>query len=248
MADFKILIVEPDEALAELIGARAKKALESCHVYFAKEGYEASLKLATIKPNVLVTDLELNKGYTGRKLADVVFRDRSLKDVKVIIAGEGGGPESFGAQIAAGQLQVIPKPTPPGVFERALQRAVLAGKASDTGEFQVRSLLAGQFLFREGEAAEHVFLLKTGRLRAVVERDGKTNVLGEIQPGEFVGEMAYIDGEPRAASVEAVLASELIEIPLANIDAIVSSKPAWSKALLKTLSKRLRGANNKKAA
>jgi hypothetical protein len=62
------------------------------------------------------------------------------------------------------------------------------------------------------------------------------------------GEMAYINGEPRAANVIAEGPSELIEIPFERLDHVLFQKPMWSKALMRTLSKRLKNANNYRAS
>jgi CRP-like cAMP-binding protein len=151
-------------------------------------------------------------------------------------------------QVASGQLQSIGRRLHPEVIEQALQRALRPTKSDPSMDFCLRTLKPGELLFREGENAEFAYLVKSGRLRAYKEHAGRIDVLGEIGPGEFVGEMAYIDGEPRTASVDSVETSELIELPLKNLDAIVFSKPAWSRALMKTMSKRIKGMMKKKAA
>ncbi|MCB0415661.1 MAG: Crp/Fnr family transcriptional regulator, partial [Bdellovibrionales bacterium] len=56
-------------------------------------------------------------------------------------------------------------------------------------------------------------------------------------------EMAYINGEPRSADVVALSDCELIEFGVDRLDSLLFKKPSWSKALMKTLSKRLKRAN-----
>jgi CRP-like cAMP-binding protein len=107
----------------------------------------------------------------------------------------------------------------------------------------MKLLAPGEKLFRQGDPADLAYLVKSGLLRAYRMQDGKTLTLGDINPGEFVGEMAYINSEPRSADVEAVENCELIEIPLGTFDSLLFSKPTWSMALMKTLSKRLKTAN-----
>ena len=60
---------------------------------------------------------------------------------------------------------------------------------------------------------------------------------------EFAGEMAYINNEPRSAFIEATSDAQLIEVPIELVDKILYKRPAWSKALMQTLSKRLKTAN-----
>ncbi|MGZ3771541.1 MAG: Crp/Fnr family transcriptional regulator, partial [Bdellovibrio sp.] len=68
-------------------------------------------------------------------------------------------------------------------------------------------------------------------------------MLGEIMPGEFVGEMGHFNHEPRSATVEAITEVELIAIPSGSLESVVFARPSWAKALVKTLSLRLRRAN-----
>lgn len=79
-------------------------------------------------------------------------------------------------------------------------------------------------------------------------KNGQRVDLGKIKAGEFVGEMAHINKEPRSATVTAVTDCELIEIPFGSLDPILFSKPSWSKALFVTLSKRLKLTSEKLSA
>jgi CRP/FNR family transcriptional regulator, cyclic AMP receptor protein len=67
-----------------------------------------------------------------------------------------------------------------------------------------------------------------------------------INGGEFIGEMSFINGEPRNANVKALEASDLIEIPNNLMNHILFTKPSWVKALMKTLSMRVKSANSVK--
>ena len=104
-------------------------------------------------------------------------------------------------------------------------------------------LSKGDVLIREGEKAEFVYLLQKGRLRAVHFEGAEERLLGGVEPGEFVGEMAYINQELRSATVIADEESELVEIPIQYVDQILFQKPSWAKALMRTLSRRLKRTN-----
>ncbi|MEX2443864.1 MAG: cyclic nucleotide-binding domain-containing protein [Alkalispirochaeta sp.] len=65
--------------------------------------------------------------------------------------------------------------------------------------FEVTS---GTRLIRQGEEGDALYLLSSGRLEAVDETQDR--VLGEITPGEIVGETALLTDEPRGATVRAV--------------------------------------------
>lgn len=65
-------------------------------------------------------------------------------------------------------------------------------------------LSAGEILFREGQEADSMYVVVSGRLRATREEDGETRIVGEITRGETVGEMALLTGERRSATVQAM--------------------------------------------
>jgi CRP-like cAMP-binding protein len=71
----------------------------------------------------------------------------------------------------------------------------------DAGE--VTSHAAGDVLLREGENAEFVLLVLSGKLEVFVQRKGKDLVLTEAGPGTILGELAVLCGIPRSASVRA---------------------------------------------
>ncbi|MFM8231697.1 MAG: cyclic nucleotide-binding domain-containing protein, partial [Chthoniobacterales bacterium] len=55
-------------------------------------------------------------------------------------------------------------------------------------------LSAGETLFREGDEADSMYVVVSGRLRATRQEDGQTRIVGEITRGETVGEMALLTG------------------------------------------------------
>jgi NTE family protein len=75
-------------------------------------------------------------------------------------------------------------------------------------------LPGGQKLYSAGEAADRLFVLRTGRLGAFRREPGhEPQFLGVIRPGEPAGEMALIAGAPHSADVVALRDSELFALP-----------------------------------
>jgi len=68
---------------------------------------------------------------------------------------------------------------------------------------EVVQVRPGDVVFREGEAARHLYVVHDGALEVTKQRDGSEVVLGEVGPGECVGEMSFIDMQPRSATVRA---------------------------------------------
>ena len=81
-------------------------------------------------------------------------------------------------------------------------------------------------------------MLLRGRLFA--EKDGQ--LLGEVRPGETVGEIGVIIGEPRNATVRAVRASTVLRIAADALDALVRLHPELGLSVARTMIERERRA------
>jgi EAL domain-containing protein (putative c-di-GMP-specific phosphodiesterase class I) len=62
----------------------------------------------------------------------------------------------------------------------------------------------GQILFREGDAPTTAFLIESGRLRITATVDGQQKLLGDVDAGALVGEVAVLDDSPRTATATAL--------------------------------------------
>ena len=79
----------------------------------------------------------------------------------------------------------------------------------DAGE--VKECAIGSVLLKEGDSANFVLLVLTGKLEVFVERDEKDLVLTESRPGTILGELAVLCGIPRSASVRAKEDSDVLQ-------------------------------------
>ena len=75
-------------------------------------------------------------------------------------------------------------------------------------------LEAREWLFREGDAADQLFVVLSGRLQVVAADDGR--LLREVGPGAALGELGLLTGSERSASVRAVRDSRLLAIDAEN--------------------------------
>jgi NTE family protein len=76
------------------------------------------------------------------------------------------------------------------------------------------SLPGGEALYAPGDPADHLYLLRTGRLGAFRRVDGQEpQFLGVIRPGEPAGEMSLVAGAPHSARVVALRDSEILALP-----------------------------------
>ncbi len=102
------------------------------------------------------------------------------------------------------------------------------------------SLSAGSLLFQEGESGDAVYFVLSGRLTVVVTRDDGQEVrIGEVGPGESVGEMALLSGEPRMATVRALEDSQLLRLSKAGYDTLVARAPHTLAVFARVMAGRL---------
>jgi CRP/FNR family cyclic AMP-dependent transcriptional regulator len=101
----------------------------------------------------------------------------------------------------------------------------------------------GQYLFREGDPPDAMYVLKSGKLAVVKTKQNSEIVLAEMGPGAMVGEMAFFDNKPRSASVKALKDAEVIALPYKALHAQFTQFPEWTKAIMRTVNNHLRTAN-----
>ncbi len=110
---------------------------------------------------------------------------------------------------------------------------------------EILNLEAGNYLMREGEESNEMYYLSSGTLGVFKRKGDAEQQIGTIYSGELVGEMSFIDGEPRSATVKALGDCELKVIPKDALQRYLSGQPKWYKALVQTLLDRLRRANSR---
>lgn len=103
--------------------------------------------------------------------------------------------------------------TPPrtDTLEAALSR-VFEGRMIDRASWF--ALTGGEALFHEGDPADTLYLVRSGRLGVFRHEPGQpSQFIGVVRPGEPVGEMAMLADAPHTASVVALRDSEILALP-----------------------------------
>lgn len=119
-----------------------------------------------------------------------------------------------------------------------------ANPASTSGP-KTRRLKKGELLFSEGEGSKAMYLLRSGMIRVFKKKGDSPIELDTIRSGQIIGELAFLDGNPRSASAEAMSECELMEISGTAFQEIITKLPDWLKILLKTVVLRLRTASTR---
>ena len=100
-----------------------------------------------------------------------------------------------------------------------------------------------EYLLHEGEESNQMYYVKSGTLAVFKRKGDGENQIGTIYSGELVGEMSFLDGKPRSASVKAMSDCALVVIPHDKLEATIKKQPIWYQGLINTLVDRLRKAN-----
>ncbi|MCP4615300.1 MAG: cyclic nucleotide-binding domain-containing protein [Bradyrhizobium sp.] len=109
-----------------------------------------------------------------------------------------------------------------------------------TGDhIQTLRVRAGGLIFREGEVAEELFVIKSGYVRIQVGN----RIMAELSADSIFGEMALIDNEPRSASAVAITDVELVPISEKQFLFLVSQTPYFALKVMRILAQRLRKTN-----
>ncbi len=97
--------------------------------------------------------------------------------------------------------------------------------------FEVRGYRGGEAVLVEGDEGTEAYVVVRGHLRAERSGDGEATVLAELGPGAIFGEMALVSGAPRAASVYAVDAVQLLAGPVRQLEALAARTPRIGQEL-----------------
>ena len=109
----------------------------------------------------------------------------------------------------------------------------------------LKNLKKGELLFREGDASDAMFVIKSGKI-AITKAKGNSEItLAELGPGDMLGEMAFFDNRPRSAGAKAIADTVIIELPFKALNAQFKTFPEWLKAIVRTVNNHLRNANQK---
>jgi CRP-like cAMP-binding protein len=103
---------------------------------------------------------------------------------------------------------------------------------------EIRVYGAGETIFRQGDPGEELFVVESGRLKITIQDDGRTIFSKDRGPGYLFGEMALLTGEPRTASIKALVDTETIVIGKKAFEEIVKRDPSVIDKLGNIIEKR----------
>jgi CRP-like cAMP-binding protein len=100
------------------------------------------------------------------------------------------------------------------------ERGILAGAMT------LRDLKHGEVLVQEGSADDHLYVVVNGVLGVVKGAGMEEEVtLNAIRPGNMVGELSFLDGASRYASLVALSDARVLGLSRADLEALLESRP-----------------------
>jgi putative iron-dependent peroxidase len=127
--------------------------------------------------------------------------------------------------------------------KRALLKAVPLFSSLDTSQLDRLANLAadvhavdGDVLMLQGEGGDEFLVVLSGNV--VIERDGQR--LARLGPGDFLGEIALIDGRPRTATATADGDTHLVVLDHQRFEALLDEFPGIGRKVARTLVDRIR--------
>jgi CRP/FNR family transcriptional regulator, cyclic AMP receptor protein len=101
-------------------------------------------------------------------------------------------------------------------------------------------------IFHADESGDIFCLIKEGQVKVtMISPEGKEIILSLLGPGDFFGEMALLDNEPRSATIIATEPLEIVTIWRSDFLHILSENFSITQKVLAELSRRLRDASNR---
>jgi CRP/FNR family transcriptional regulator, cyclic AMP receptor protein len=105
----------------------------------------------------------------------------------------------------------------------------------------VRVYQRSEVIFEEGSVGAEMYIVRSGAVKLVVNKNGRKIVLATLGPGQFFGEMAIVDSTPRSASAVADEDdTHLLALNQEKFLYLAHQQPAFTLTIIYELSQRIR--------
>lgn len=98
----------------------------------------------------------------------------------------------------------------------------------------------GSIIFEENSVGKEMYIIISGKVKIIKEKDTVETILATLEEGEFFGEMSLFDNNPRSATVKAIGNVKLLEINQKNFLKKISKDPSLAFRILEKMSQRIR--------
>ena len=130
---------------------------------------------------------------------------------------------------------------------QALRAIPLFGSLDDKDLGEIADLLIDRkypkdaVVFEDGSMGDYMYVIQGGEVKVTkMSEDGREKILEILAEGEFFGEMALLDREPRSASVKTTRACTLLALSRQDFLGLLRQNPDISLEMIRELARRLR--------
>lgn len=238
-----VMVCVGDEDEREIIVDVLKNEMK-LRVVLAQTNYEARLKGGNEKIDLYVLDMN-TEGFNTKDFVESIHKKEEVKNMKdvsetLILCMDIDNYNKLFKDFA--HTNQLCRPYSGLDLKKKVQE--LSGKKDAISE-NTKKIGKDDFLIKEEEASKEMFWVISGTFEITkLNKDGNRVVVGVAHPGELVGEMSFLDDMTRSASVQAKEDAEVLVIPQKKFHDVIESQPKWFRSLMKTLSNRLRDAND----
>jgi cAMP-dependent protein kinase regulator len=182
-------------------------------------------KAEAVKEYIRAADLYAEKGFVVKSLAQYKLAlrlDPANKDAL-------GKMELLHTNKTVTELKL--EPIEDGALEptRSVIPLFSDFTQEEFNEFTKRMILhtlpPGKPIIREGDTGRSVFILTRGSVRVFATMMGKKVELAALQASDFFGEIAFLTGSPRTATVETTEESDVLEVEEQDLNEMIAKSP-----------------------
>jgi CRP-like cAMP-binding protein len=105
---------------------------------------------------------------------------------------------------------------------------------------QSKKYKAGEVIIHEGEENRDLYILSEGILEVSVKDKSQKIVVSEIASPEILGEISFLNGSPRTATVSAKTDVEIFILSYEKVQQELSDIPTWFRMVLLAFTNRMK--------
>lgn len=98
----------------------------------------------------------------------------------------------------------------------------------------------GDIIIKQGETGSCMYVIQSGEVEVLKDKNGTEVQLAIRKEGEFFGEMSLFSQEVRSATVRALGDARILSVDRKNLLKSVQKDPSLAFRIIETLSKRVR--------
>lgn len=99
---------------------------------------------------------------------------------------------------------------------------------------------SGDIIIKQGEPGDCMYVIQSGEVEIVKDKDGREIQIAVRKTGDFIGEMALFSREVRSATVKAFGEVRVLTVDKKNLLKSIQKDPSLAFRIIETLSKRIR--------